>query len=162
MQDAKQILIIDDDEDYANALKVILENNGFRVEHAPNIGDGRSALDREKPDLVILDVMMDKHTDGFDLCRSLKEDEACRSIPILMVTAVTEKTGFKFSPATDGDYCPADEYVKKPISVSELLSRVNRLRSTSSAVSMRTISVFHCPASVHSTTRRSGPSTVWI
>ena len=129
MQDAKQILIIDDDEDYANALKVILENNGFRVEHAPNIGDGRTAIDRKRPDLVILDVMMDKHTDGFDLCRSLKEDDACRSIPILMVTAVTEKTGFKFSPATDGDYCPANEYVKKPISVSELLSRVNRLLS---------------------------------
>jgi len=131
MPEAKRILIIDDDEDYANALKVILENNGFQVEHEPNIGDGRIAIDRNRPDLVILDVMMEKHTDGFDLCRNLKEDDSCRSIPILLVTAVTEKTGFKFSPETDGDYCPADEYVSKPIPVSELLSRVNRLLAAS-------------------------------
>ncbi|HOG17880.1 MAG: Response regulator MprA [Syntrophaceae bacterium PtaU1.Bin231] len=131
MEGEKQILIIDDDEDYANALKVVLENHGFRVEHAPNIAEGRTAIDGRKPDLLILDVMMDKHTDGFDLCRSLKEDDACRSIPILMVTAVTEKTGFKFSPATDGDYCPADELVRKPVSVSELLSRVHKLLNRS-------------------------------
>ena len=127
MSESKKILIIDDDEDYGNALKIILENNGYEVEHSLNIVDGREAVDRFSPDLVILDVMMEKHTDGFDLCSELKQDEECRRIPILMVTAVTEKTGFKFSPETDGEYCEADDYVSKPVPVAELLSRVNKL-----------------------------------
>ncbi|HOS98618.1 MAG TPA: response regulator [Deltaproteobacteria bacterium] len=128
MTDAKKkILIIDDDRDYGEALKIVLENNGYQVRHALNVKDGRSAIEGDPPDLIILDVMMEKHTDGFDLCADLKNDEACRLIPIIMVTAVTEKTGFKFSPATDGDYLQADDYISKPVPVTELLARVNRL-----------------------------------
>jgi DNA-binding response OmpR family regulator len=123
----KRILIIDDDEDYGIALGIVLENNGYRVERALNIDEGREAIDRTLPDLIILDVMMEKHTDGFKLCSDLKNDEACRLIPVMMVTAVTEKTGFKFSPATDGEYLEADDYVSKPVPVAELLSRVNKL-----------------------------------
>jgi DNA-binding response OmpR family regulator len=123
----KRILIVDDDRDYGDALKIVLENNGYEVNHVLNILDGQKALEGEKPNLIILDVMMDRHTDGFDLCYKLKHDEACRTIPIMMVTAVTEKTGFKFSPETDGEYLEADAYVAKPIPVVELLSRVNKM-----------------------------------
>jgi len=123
----KRILIVDDDQDYGDALRIILENNGYEVNHVLNIRDGQKALEGEKPNLIILDVMMDRHTDGFDLCYNLKHDEACRTIPIMMVTAVTVKTGFKFSPETDGEYLEADAYVAKPIPVAELLSRVNKM-----------------------------------
>lgn len=123
----KKILIIDDDQDYADALRIVLENHGYDVDHANNIQDGRNRIDTQPPDLIILDVMMERHTDGFDLCSDLKNDQSCRMIPILMVTAVTEKTGFKFSPATDGEDCLADDYIPKPVPVSDLLSRVNRL-----------------------------------
>ncbi len=127
MSEKKKILIIDDDKDYGEALRIVLESNGYAVEHALNIDDGRKAVDDSRPNLIILDVMMDKHTDGFDLCYNLKHEEECRMIPILMVTAVTDKTGFKFSPETDGEYLQADDYVAKPIPVAELLSRVNKL-----------------------------------
>jgi two-component system, OmpR family, alkaline phosphatase synthesis response regulator PhoP len=123
----KKILIVDDDQDYGDALRIVLENNGYEVNHALNISDGQKALEGEKPNLIILDVMMDRHTDGFDFCYDLKHDEVCRTIPIMMVTAVTEKTGFKFSPETDGEYLEADAYVAKPIPVVELLSRVNKM-----------------------------------
>lgn len=129
MPDAKKILIIDDDKDYGDALRIVLENNGYTVKHVLNIDDGRSSVISEPPDLIILDVMMEKHTDGFDLCSDLKNDQSCSMIPILMVTAVTEKTGFKFSPETDGEYCLADDYISKPVPVSDLLSRVNKLIS---------------------------------
>ena len=127
MSEKKKILIIDDDKDYGEALRIVLESNGYEVNHLLNIDDGRKAVEKNKPDLIILDVMMDKHTDGFEFCYSLKHDEACSAIPILMVTAVTEKTGFKFSPETDGEYLQADDYVAKPIPVAELLSRVKKL-----------------------------------
>lgn len=127
MSEKKKILIIDDDKDYGEALRIVLESNGYAVEHVLNIDDGRKTVEKSRPNLIILDVMMDKHTDGFDFCYSLKHDEECGKIPILMVTAVTEKTGFKFSPETDGEYLQADDYVAKPIPVAELLSRVNKL-----------------------------------
>ena len=127
MSEKKSILIIDDDRDYAEALRIVLASNGYDVDYALNIKDGRKAMERNTPSLIILDVMMDKHTDGFEFCYNLKHDEECRKIPVLMVTAVTEKTGFKFSPETDGEYLQADDYVAKPIPVAELLSRVNKL-----------------------------------
>lgn len=127
MTEAKKIIIIDDDRDYVNALEVILGSGGYQVDHAYNIIDGYKAIDGNKPDLIILDVMMERHTDGFDFCYKLKHDEKLKSIPVMMVTAVTDKTGFKFSPETDGEYLEADDYVKKPIPVAELLSRVTKL-----------------------------------
>ncbi|MCD6569145.1 MAG: response regulator [Deltaproteobacteria bacterium] len=127
MADSKRILIIDDDQDYVDALKVILESNGYQVGHAYNVTDGHKAIETKKPDLIILDVMMEKYTDGFDFCYRLKHDDKLKTIPVMIVTAVTDKTGFKFSPETDGEYLEADDYVKKPIPVAELLSRVDRL-----------------------------------
>jgi two-component system, OmpR family, alkaline phosphatase synthesis response regulator PhoP len=127
MSEKKKILIIDDDKDYGEALKIVLGSNGFNVHHVLNIRDGRQAIETDKPELIILDVMMDKHTDGFDLCYNLKHDKACSDIPILMVTAVTNKTGFKFSPETDGEYLQADDYAAKPIPAAELLLRVKKL-----------------------------------
>jgi DNA-binding response OmpR family regulator len=127
MSEKKKILIIDDDKDYGEALKIVLESNGFKVLNVLNVQDGRKAIEKDRPALIILDVMMDKHTDGFDLCYSLKHDEKYKNIPILMVTAVTNKTGFKFSPETDGEYLQADDYVAKPIPASELLLRVKKL-----------------------------------
>jgi two-component system response regulator MtrA len=129
MLEKKKILIIDDDQDYGEALKIILGNNGFQVHHVLNVTDGRKSIETDRPALIVLDVMMDKHTDGFDLCYSLKHDEKYKSIPILMVTAVTDKTGFKFSPETDGEYLQADDYAAKPIPASELLLRVKKLIS---------------------------------
>ena len=127
MSQKKKILIVDDDKDYGEAIKIILENKGFEVHHVLNIQDGRKAVKNDKPTLIILDVMMDKHTDGFDFCYQLKHDEKYKNIPILMVTAVTGKTGFKFSPETDGEYLQADDYVSKPVASSELLQRINKL-----------------------------------
>ncbi len=124
---AKRILIVDDDRDYGDALRIVLENQGYAVTHVLNIRDGQQALTGERPDLIILDVMMDRHTDGFDFCYDLKHDEILRTIPVMMVTAVTEKTGFKFSPENDGEYLQAEAYVSKPIPIAELLSRVNRM-----------------------------------
>jgi two-component system alkaline phosphatase synthesis response regulator PhoP len=127
MSEKKKILIVDDDQDYGEALKIVLSSNGYHVNHALNVLDGRTSVEKDKPALIILDVMMDKHTDGFDFCHNLKNDEKYKNIPVLMVTAVTGKTGFKFSPETDGEYLQADDYVAKPVASSDLLLRVRKL-----------------------------------
>ena len=124
---AIQILSVDDSRTIRLIVGKAFKPYECTMLEAGNGEEGLVVAAREKPDLIILDVMMDRHTDGFDLCYNLKHDEACRTIPIMMVTAVTEKTGFKFSPETDGEYLEADAYVAKPIPVAELLFRVNKM-----------------------------------
>ncbi|MEN6473163.1 MAG: response regulator [Syntrophaceae bacterium] len=127
MAEKKKILIIDDDEDFGKAVSMMLEHQGFTVEQALNAKDGKACIDSRRPDLIILDVMMEHMTDGFDLCFALKRDENLSRIPILMVTAITEKTGIPYSLEADEEYLKAEDYVQKPISASDLVTRVNKL-----------------------------------
>jgi DNA-binding response OmpR family regulator len=122
-----KILIVDDDEDYSESLKLMLESRGYSVEQAYNIREGKASILNEKPQLIILDVMMEKMTDGFDLCRELKANPALSPIPILMLTAITDKTGIKYSLEEDSEYLPADDYISKPISFSDLIYKAERL-----------------------------------
>jgi DNA-binding response OmpR family regulator len=127
MKNKAKILIIDDDPDYVEATKAILENKSYKVVAAYNKNDGMKKIDTEKPDLIILDIMMEKLDDGFDICYKLKHDTELKKIPVLSVSAVTEKTGLKFSPETDGEYFEADDYAEKPVKADDLLERVERL-----------------------------------
>jgi CheY-like chemotaxis protein len=127
MKNNTKILIIDDDPDYVEAIKAILENKSYKVVTAYDKNEGMKKIDSEKPDLIILDIMMEKLDDGFTICYKLKHDPELKKIPVLSVSAVTEKTGLKFSPETDGEYFEADDYVEKPVKAVDLLERVERL-----------------------------------
>lgn len=122
----KRILIVDDDPDFASALELLFKNKGYLVDIAGSLDEAKKSIEINVPNLIILDVMMENYDDGFRLCRELKQDEKFRHIPIIIVTAVTEVTGLKFDPKTDGDYLPAEEYLQKPIETELLLSLVNK------------------------------------
>ena len=124
MTQEKKILIIDDDPDFTAAIKKILISANYNVDMAGNIEDGMIAVEKKKPDLILLDVMMEKYDDGFNMCRDLKHDDRYKEIPVIIITAVTEVTGLKFNPETDGEYLEADDYVQKPISPDTLLAKV--------------------------------------
>ncbi|MBE9574218.1 MAG: response regulator [Proteobacteria bacterium] len=127
MSQKKRILIVDDDPDFAAAIQKILTSADYYVGVAGNVEDGMKAIEEEIPDLILLDVMMEKYDDGFNMCYDLKHDDRYRGIPVIIVTAVTEVTGLKFNPETDGEYLEADDYVQKPISAEALLTKVARL-----------------------------------
>jgi len=126
MTQKKRILIVDDDPDFASALQKILKSANYDVNVAGSVEDGMKAIADSRPDLVLLDVMMEKYDDGFNMCYDLKNDDRYRDIPIIIITAVTEVTGLKFSPKTDGEYLEADDYVQKPISAAALIAEVER------------------------------------
>ena len=126
----KKILVIDDDADFVESIKVILEAKGYRVFSAANKDDGLAKIKEIMPDLIIMDVMLEKMSDGFDLSRKLKSDEKYKKIPLLMLTAIGDKTGFRFSDiAGDKIWLPVDDYAEKPIKPAELISKVERLIS---------------------------------
>ena len=123
----RKILIADDDPDIVEAMKTVLEAQGFAVQSAPNGQEALRKLRAEKPDLLILDVMMTTETEGFHVAYEIRDDEKLRGLPVLMLTAIEDKTGFKFSPEDDEDYLPVEEFVTKPVEPEELVQRVKAL-----------------------------------
>jgi CheY-like chemotaxis protein len=127
MANAK-ILIVDDDPDYTKALQAILESGQYAVVTAANRTEGMEKIRDDKPDLVILDVMMSTWSDGFEMSRELKNDPQYMDIPILMLTAVKERTGLAFkSTAGDPVWLPVDGFLDKPVEPEVLLAEVEKL-----------------------------------
>ena len=122
------ILIIDDDPDITEAMTVVLENKGYEVRSAQDSTEGMERLKETKPDVIILDVMMRTSQEGFELSRELKHNADYKSIPILMLTAVKEKTGLDFGPtAGDESWLPVEGYLDKPVKPDVLLQKVEGL-----------------------------------
>jgi DNA-binding response OmpR family regulator len=121
------ILVIDDDVNYVVFLKAMLASKGYDVDAAHSKTEAMQKLKRFTPDLILLDIMMEKLTDGFDICYKLKHDPQTKEIPVLAVSSITAETGYKLSPATDGEYFEADDYLQKPVEPTTLLGRVEKL-----------------------------------
>lgn len=120
-----KILIIDDDADIVEAMKVALESRNYHVIHASSGAEGLVKVRAEKPDLVILDVMMETVDSGFEVARALKKDDAMKHIPILMLTALKDKMGLDFKKESgDNAWLPVDDYLEKPLKPKELISKV--------------------------------------
>lgn len=123
-----KILIVDDDPDYTKALQAILESGQYAVVTAANRTEGMEKIKDDKPDLVILDVMMSTWSDGFEMSRELKNHPQYKDIPILMLTAVKERTGLGFkSTAGDPVWLPVDGFLDKPVEPQILLAEVEKL-----------------------------------
>ena len=124
MGEKTKILLVDDDVDFVDLNKAVLENQGFEVAAAFS---GREAMDKvrfEQPDLIVLDLMMEKHDTGFTLAKAVKADPLYKNIPILMLTAVSTETGYDFSQELDGYWMKTDDYASKPLLPEELIKRI--------------------------------------
>ena len=128
MDKKEKILIIDDDPDIVEAMKVVLESKNYQVSSAKNGEEGLKKAKLEKPNLIILDVMMEAADKGFDVARVLKSDKNYEHIPIIMLTAIKERTGLDFkNEAGDEAWLPVDDYLDKPLKPNELLAKVELL-----------------------------------
>lgn len=123
-----KILIIEDDKDLIETMKLTLESRGHEVVPAYNGEEGLSVLKSTIPDIIILDVMMNRKTEGFDTSYKIREDKSLRSIPILMISAINERiSGFGISTASDGEFLPVDDFLEKPIPPEDLIVKVEEL-----------------------------------
>ena len=123
-----KILVTDDDQDIRDSLQAILESEDYEVVTAADKDEGMEKIKSEKPDLMILDVMMSTWQDGFEMARELKQDPEYKNIPILMLTGVKEKTGIDFkTTAGDETWNPVDGFLEKPVQPDVLLSEISRL-----------------------------------
>ena len=127
----RTILVIDDDIDLVEIIRMTLENEGFKVIDAQNGERGFVRAREEQPDLVLLDVMMGTVDEGFQVAYQLRNDPATKEIPILMLTAVADQTGFDFDPDKDQEFLPVDEFLEKPVSPRKLIDMVRKHLPTS-------------------------------
>lgn len=132
-----KILIVEDDPDMVTALRMPLEASGYEVYVASSGQEGLQKVKEINPDLIILDVMMETTTAGFQVSLQLRSPDPkseyapYRHIPILILTAIHTTTSLRFGP--DEAYLPVDDFVDKPIDPDVLLSKVRALIEKSRA-----------------------------
>ena len=127
----EKILVIDDDPDLVQVIRLTLLASGFQVFSAAGGAEGLAKVKEIHPDLIVLDVMMDYTTEGFQVSLELRSPDPAseyaefRDIPILMLTAIHSTTPLRFAP--EDEYLPVDSFAEKPLEPGELVKKVKEL-----------------------------------
>ncbi len=124
MSSTKTVLLVDDDADFVEMNRLLLEEHGYLVRTAYN---GRQCLEEvtaRRPDLIVLDMVMESGNDGFDVSRELRNSEHTKSIPLVMITSVNDSIPFRIAP--DRTWLPVDAFLEKPVEPQLLLAVVDK------------------------------------
>lgn len=116
-----KIAIIDDNTDYLFSTETFLSRNGFKVVTAEDGKTGFDLIKKEKPDLVLLDIMMESLFSGFEVCRQLKSDPELKKIPIIGISGMADELNVKFKKKKDSEYFNPELFFEKPVN-KEMLS----------------------------------------
>ncbi len=122
-----KILIVDDDPDFVESLRIFLGGHSYEVISALTGQEALEKAEKGHPDLIILDMMMAAIDEGLDLSKRWRGDPRYANVPILMLTALRKGAGFDLSDAAGSDLLPVDDYVHKPVEPEDLLHRVEKL-----------------------------------
>jgi CheY-like chemotaxis protein len=122
-----KVLIVDDDSDFQDAIRVLMESAGYSILSAYSAREGLEMARRQRPDAILLDIIMDSTTDGFEFCREARRDPLIKHTPIVGVSAVEARMGPHSSPDHDQELFPVDGYLRKPVEVRELVAELKRL-----------------------------------
>ncbi len=126
MERLPKILLVDDDADFVEATKMVLESKPYQVVVASEGEEGLKKARTERPDLIILDVIMPLK-DGFTVAEQLKKDPQLTKIPVVMLTSFAQRKGESRVSQSQGMTLDAEDYIDKPVAPQELLRRVDSL-----------------------------------
>lgn len=124
MDKAARIMIIDDDSDYLFTMETFLNRNGFETLTAENGQEGLDLIEKERPDLIILDVMMQSIYSGLEICKRLRSNPDLKDIPIIGISGMGNALGVRLDKWGDDEYFNVDEYYEKPVDREKLLERI--------------------------------------
>lgn len=122
----RTVLVIDDDIDLVEIIRMTLEREKLRVIDAQSGERGFALAKDQRPDLILLDVMMGTVDEGFQVAYRLRSEPLTKDIPIIMLSAVGERTGFSFDKGKDAEFLPVSEFIEKPVSPRKLVDLVRR------------------------------------
>ena len=127
MGNKTKILLVDIDADLLESITAVLQKHNYEVLTAADTREAMNIVRFEQPKLIVLELMLEKHDSGFSFTKTIKADPIYKKIPLFMLTAVAEKTGYSFSQELDGYWMKTDDYAEKPIAPEELLKRIEKL-----------------------------------
>jgi len=117
-----KVMVVDDDPDFVEITRMILEGNGYEVTTAANGDQALNTMRQDLPDLVLLDIMMTHVLDGLDLSHVMSEDPVLKNVPIIMISSIADSSSAGMFP-TD-EYLPIDAWISKPVQPDDLLIKV--------------------------------------
>lgn len=117
-----KILVVDDDPDFVEVTRMILTSNGYEVISAYNSQEALQRMHEDKPDLILLDIMMTHILDGLTVTREMMSDPELERVPVIVVSAITSSPHIGKFP-TD-EYLPVEDWISKPVQPEELLKKV--------------------------------------
>jgi CheY-like chemotaxis protein len=117
-----RILVVDDDPDFVEITRTILEANGYQVATAASGEKALLAMHKDVPDLVLVDVMMTSVLDGLNLSHAMSADSTLSKVPVIMISSIAESPEAGMFP-TD-EYIPIDAWISKPVQPDDLLKKV--------------------------------------
>jgi len=128
MEERYKILIIDDDPDYVEGVQSTLESANYEVDAAYNPKEGFESLQSKQYDLLVLDIMMGRGSEGIMVARKISKDPKLREIPVLIVTGIKEQIAFLFpGQAVRPQFVPINELIEKPVEPDLLLDTIAKL-----------------------------------
>ncbi|MBC7232820.1 MAG: response regulator [Chloroflexi bacterium] len=125
MSSAGKVLVVDDDPDFVEYTRIVLESQGYEVRTAATAEQALRMMRQEKPDVALLDVMMSYVLDGLNLTRQMRDDPELRDIPVIMISAIVSREEAGVFP-TD-EYLAVDAFMTKPVDPADLLQQVAAL-----------------------------------
>jgi CheY-like chemotaxis protein len=126
-----RVLIIDDNPSVLLSLRTFLEDNGYEALCASKTDEGFEMIRSQRPDLILLDIMMENLYSGFHICSSVKNDPELRNIPIIAISGIADRLGIHYSMETDREFFNPDAYLEKPIDRMMLLEKIQSLLPSS-------------------------------
>ena len=119
-----KILVVDDDPDFVEITRIILENSGYDVVSASDSEEAIEKMRNDKPDLVLLDIMMSQPLDGVEVSKKMLEDDNLKKVPIIVVSSITDSPHLAEFPSNE--YLPLDDWITKPAQPEDLLAKINK------------------------------------
>lgn len=129
----ERILMVDDDPDFVEGMRLLLEAHGYRIFQVTSGREALEKIDQIKPELIILDIMMESEIAGFEMAYHLRNPAAGApyaaffDVPILMLTGMGERKQMSFAPQTNVAFLPVDAYLEKPVDPDRLLNEIAAL-----------------------------------
>jgi CheY-like chemotaxis protein len=124
MGKSHKVVIVDDNPDFLLTMEIFLQRNGFEVLAASNGQKGLELIRKERPDLILLDIMMETLFSGFEVCKQLRSDDDLKNIPVIGISAMGEELNINYSEWPDYDYFRPDAFLDKPVDRQRLLRMI--------------------------------------
>lgn len=123
----RRVVIIDDNPATVLSLRTFLEDHGCEGLCASSAQEGLELIRRLAPDIIVLDIMMERPYSGFQICSAVKSDPTLRHIPVIGISGMAEALGIRYSPETDREFLALDAFLEKPIDMEDLWGKIQSL-----------------------------------